>query len=94
MTELPEVVRIPEGVVSRDVNGQRVVLNVRTGLYFGLDGVSARVWELLEQKKPSSDICSAIVSEYDVDYERCVADVKELMESLEQNGLIVVGAKS
>ena len=42
--------RIPEDVVSREVGGEAVLLNLATGTYFGLDGVGTEIWNLLARE--------------------------------------------
>jgi len=36
---------IPEGVVSREIEGETVLLNLESGRYFGLNAVGTRVWQ-------------------------------------------------
>ena len=36
-------------VVFRDLDGETVLLDLRGGVYFGLDGVGARIWQLLQR---------------------------------------------
>lgn len=36
-------VRIRDDVLSRDLQGEAVILNLNTGLYFGLDPVGTRI---------------------------------------------------
>lgn len=42
-------VEINDGVTWRDLAGDVVILNVETGVYFGLDGAGGQIWrELVE----------------------------------------------
>ena len=42
-------VAISEDVVSRDLEGEAVILNLDSGTYFGLDRVGTRIWSLLQE---------------------------------------------
>ncbi len=42
-----------------DVKDETVILDMGSGTYYGLDGVGARVWELLEQPKRFAELCAA-----------------------------------
>jgi len=44
---LDDAVRVPERVEFSRVREQIALLNVETGVYFGLDEIGARMWELL-----------------------------------------------
>lgn len=77
--------------VSTEVEGESVLLNFDEGVYYGLDQVGARVWQLLQAPVTPAEIRDSIVAEYEVEPERCGADIQELLEELRAAGLIEVG---
>ena len=91
MSPLPSKVTIADGAVSRELNGQRVLLNVKTGSYFGLDEVAARIWQLLESESQPPEISARITREYDVAREQCEQDLAALLQSLAESGLVILG---
>jgi hypothetical protein len=74
--------------ISCNLSGEAVILNLRTGVYFGLNPVGARVWELLQQPRTVSELRDLIVSEFDVDALRCEHDLQALVEELASRGLV------
>jgi hypothetical protein len=75
--------------VSAQLDGEAVVLNLRDGVYFGLNPVGARIWSLLKESPRSlGELRQAILAEYDVDAERCDSDLRSLLASLQQHGLV------
>lgn len=68
--------------VSCDVSGETVILSLKTAQYYGLDPVATRVWELLKNANTVSQMCESLLSEYDVDPERCTNEVIALTEQL------------
>lgn len=74
--------------VSSDLGGEVVILDLDGGEYFGLDGVGARIWELLHEAHTLSELTSVIASEYDVDPERCRTDLGRLLADLTARGLV------
>ena len=40
-------VRVPEDVLVSELDGESVLLNLKSECYFGLDEVGTRLWELL-----------------------------------------------
>lgn len=76
--------------VSSDLGGETILLSMQTAMYYGLEGVAARVWELLRTPARVGDICDVIESEYDVEPARCQADVLALLREMSAKGLIEV----
>jgi hypothetical protein len=76
--------------VSSDLSGEAVILNLATGVYYGLDDVGARIWGLLRQPCSVDVIRDAIVGEYDVDPDRCERDLLALLQELAAARLIEV----
>lgn len=76
--------------VSCDLAGEAVILNLKSGQYFGLNEVGARIWELLNQHYSPSAIRDALLDEYDVTPDQCEQDLLELLQQLMEQGLIHV----
>lgn len=79
-----------ENQVSSDLGGEAVILSLDDGMYYGLDAVGARVWDLIQQPRKVAEIQQAIVSEYDVDAAQCEADLLALLQDMAGRGLIKV----
>src|SRR5579862_4696775 len=80
--------------VSCDLAGEAAILNIKTGVYYGLDPVGARIWNLVQEPRAVADIQTAITNEYDVEPERCAKDLAGLLEKLLAEGLIEVKDES
>ena len=76
--------------VSADLAGEAAILNLKSGVYYGLNAVGARIWSLIQEPKSVEDIRDAILNEYDVDPERCESDLLQLLQQLAAEGLIEV----
>jgi hypothetical protein len=76
--------------VSCDLAGEAAILNIKNGVYYGLDPVGARIWNLVQQPREVAEIQNAITEEYDVEPERCARDLVRLLEKLLAEGLIEV----
>jgi coenzyme PQQ synthesis protein D (PqqD) len=74
--------------VSAEVEGEAVILNLADGVYYGLDGVGARVWELLRQPRSVAELCDTLVAEYEVDAETARRDLLELLGELSARRLV------
>jgi hypothetical protein len=76
--------------VSSDLGGEVAILNLKAGMYYGLDDVGARVWALIQRPKEVSEIQAIILNEYDVDPDRCERDITSLLQNLIGEGLVEV----
>ena len=87
---LTDKVSIPAQVMARDVGNETVILNLESGMDFGLDQVGARIWQLLSKDKTFAEVCDAMVAEYDVSRADIERDVLSLAETLQSQQLIEI----
>lgn len=76
--------------VSCPLGEESAILNVRNTVYYGLNPVGARVWNMLQQPKTVEELRDTLVGEYDVELENCERDLLDLLEKLRAEGLIHV----
>lgn len=88
---LTDKASIPAQVMARDVGSETVILNLESGVYFGLDPVGARIWQLMGEDKTLAEVCDAMLAEYDVTREDIERDVLSLAEALRAQQLIGIG---
>ena len=88
--KLASRVRINENVLFQELQGEAVLLNLTSGVYFGLDQMGTRIWQLLGKQELLSDVAQSIMAEYDVSQECCVADLLALTADLQRHGLVTV----
>ncbi|HSE60264.1 MAG TPA: PqqD family protein [Nitrospiraceae bacterium] len=82
--------RIPEDVVSREVGGEAVLLNLATGTYFGLDGVGTEIWNLLAREGTIEGVTHALLAGYDVEEPRLRHDIEQFIQQLMHKGLLAI----
>jgi hypothetical protein len=90
MISLNSKVMVAEGLATADLGEEVVILQFDSGVYFGLNEVGARIWQLLQEPKSVSEIEEALVAEYDIDRESCSLDLVELLQQLTDQKLIVI----
>ncbi len=76
--------------VSADLEGEAVILNLADSVYYGLDGVGARIWELLREPRTAAELRDAVTAEYDVDADTAWNDLSGLLAELAERGLVKV----
>ncbi|MEM5769790.1 MAG: lasso peptide biosynthesis PqqD family chaperone [Bacillota bacterium] len=76
------------GLVAADMDGEKVMLNIEKGKYYGLDAIGSRIWELIEQPHTVQEVVEALLKEYDVEEATCRQDVLEYLNTLHEQGLV------
>jgi Coenzyme PQQ synthesis protein D (PqqD) len=60
-------------------------------MYYGLNEVGARIWELVQEPRKVEEIQAVILDEYEVDPASGKRDVLALLQQLADRGLAEVG---
>ena len=76
--------------LSADLAGEVVIVNLKNGVYYGLDSVGYTIWGLIQERKTVEQIHDAILEEYEVEPERLERDLAALLQRLKDEGLIKV----
>jgi len=71
-----------------------VILNLKTGTYFGLDAIGTRMWTLIGELKDTDKVLKALLAEYDVEEARLRADIDELISQLVRHELLQMDGES
>src|SRR4029077_17889817 len=79
-------------VVSRDLEGETVIFNLDTGLYFGLDPVGTTIWNRLREASSLREVLTDVLAEYDVAPDVAAADVLRLAGEFVSKGLVQLAA--
>jgi len=74
-------------VVSCDLVEEAALLNLKDGVYYGLNPVGARIWNLLQKPITAGEILEVIIEEYDV--EKDIAQETFLFNDTIRNNLLV-----
>jgi len=90
MITLASTIKAIPDHVSCDMAEEAVVLNVKNGVYYGLDPIGVVIWKLVQMGATVEQVVNAVTSEYDVDREKCARDMIDFFGNMESYGLIEV----
>jgi hypothetical protein len=71
-----------------DLGNEIAILNLDSGIYYGLNEVGAYVWNFISEPRTVLQIHGHIRTRYDVDPDRCYRDLVGLLKQLAEAGLI------
>ena len=77
-----------DDVVWRNLQGESVLLDLKSGDYFGLDTVGTRIWTLLQAHHDLQAVLQELLSEYEVDEDKCARDLMDLVSAMAEKGLV------
>ena len=84
---LHSIVVASDEPLTAPLGGEIVLLDPGQGVYFSLNEVGARVWELIEEPASVQSLCERIVEEFEVDLQTCSQDVLRVVSDLVERGL-------
>ena len=76
--------------ISVELAGEVVILSTKSGIYYGLDEVGARIWQLLKEPKTVQDLLDTILQEFDATADQCELDLLDLLDDLKSKDLVEI----
>jgi len=76
-------------VVAATLDNETVLLDVESGLYFGLDEIGSLIWSMLANPTDEAAIVTAITSQYDANPVQVDSDVRSFIDTLAAKNLLV-----
>ena len=87
---LQDSLQVSEDAVYRELDGEAVLLNLDTGIYFGLNATGTRIWNLIAQHGSLQKVLDAMAEEYDASPNSLEKDLLQLVSQLSEKGLVSV----
>jgi hypothetical protein len=78
----------------RIINNEAVILHLDSGIYYSLNEVGARIWDLCDGNSNIGNITEIICDEFEVSKEIALRDILEVLSDLLQEKLITVHENS
>jgi hypothetical protein len=85
---LKDSIQVAPDVVFRVLDGQAVLLNLKTGVYFGLNEMGTDIWNNLVENGSLEAAYQRILKEYDVEPELAARDLLRITTELLDKGLV------
>jgi Coenzyme PQQ synthesis protein D (PqqD) len=76
-------------VAAKVMDGEAILINLSTGIYYSLGTTGGFIWSLVEKRPAIQDIVRSVVEHYDVSEAVALRDVLRLGEELCAEGLAI-----
>ena len=73
-----------------DLKEEGIILSLKNGKYYGVNGVGACIWTVIQSPATFQDIQSAVMREYDVNQELCRDEVLAFLKMMREEELIEI----
>jgi hypothetical protein len=89
---LPDSARIvmSHEQLSCDLAGDAAIVNLKNGVYYGLDPVGARIWNLIREPVTFAEVRDTLIRDYDVEPVRLESAIHDFLKQLADQGLIEI----
>jgi hypothetical protein len=87
---LNQSIALSPQVISQELSGETVILDLESECYFGLDTVGTRIWQLIQQGDSVLSIYNTLLDEYEVEAAQLQADLEALLADACARGLITM----
>ncbi len=82
------IVVMADNLTAAELGGEAILLDVKSGNYFGLNEVGVFILELIKQPRPVGYVVEKMLEEYDATPEQITTDVLAFLNQLREQGLI------
>jgi hypothetical protein len=77
-----------EDIAAKVIDGEAIIINLTTGLYYSLENVGAAVWQMVADRRSVKEMAGAISERYDVTRDRAQSDLATFVDQLLTESLI------
>ncbi|MEI6285894.1 MAG: lasso peptide biosynthesis PqqD family chaperone [Bacillota bacterium] len=78
-------------VVTADMDGETVMLNVATGKYHSLGKTGSIIWELLQRQITVEQLIGELQNKYQVARQQCEAETLAFLDAMNKEGILEIG---
>jgi Coenzyme PQQ synthesis protein D (PqqD) len=77
-------------VTGQVIDGEAIIMNLATGMFYSIDNVGASIWTWIEQGFSVGEITAQITAHFDVSEDRARSDLEDLAGQLIAENLVEV----
>lgn len=75
-------------VVGKVIDGEAIIINLSSGMYYSADEVGGLIWTLFESGHSIGEVAGHVAAHYQVDADQARADIERIAVRLIEEGLV------
>lgn len=87
---LSQTLILSPDVISQEVSGETVLLDLRSECYFDLYSVGTRIWQLIRESGELRAIYNTLLEKYEVEEAKLQTDLEAVLTDASEQGLITL----
>lgn len=84
------LIKAANNQLSSEIAGEAVILDLKSGVYYGLNETGNKIWQWLQHPKQVKEIYTLFLQEYEVEADQWSGDLHNLLQEMLAAGLIEV----
>lgn len=88
MIALSDTVSTSADLLSTEIDGEIVMMDMAAGRYLYLDRIGSVIWSELSRPQKVADLCRSLAGRYAAPIDEIERDVLDLLEQMRRNDLI------
>ena len=84
------IIKTTKDNIWKELDGGAVILNTKSGIFCGLNEVSMRIWQIVQELTDVRNIRDTLLSEYNVACHRSEPELLALLQKMLDHGLIEI----
>lgn len=78
-----------KNLISQEINGETVLLDMDRENYSGLNTAGTRIWQLLQEPRSAKGIVAVMILEYNIEEDQLKVDLNEIVDQLLNNRILI-----
>ncbi|NJK56500.1 MAG: PqqD family protein [Pleurocapsa sp. SU_5_0] len=89
-TNQSKTYKISQNHLYSEVADEAVILDLESGVYYGLNSVGVDIWQWLQQPQTEEKLLDLVLEEYEVTPEQAEQDLQSILKEMLKVGLLEV----
>ena len=87
--DLHTIIQRDNDILASDLDGEKVMMSIKRGEYFGLGKTGTFIWNNIEQPISINNLVRIIIAKYKISEDKCLTDIIPFIEDLVEKELII-----
>lgn len=69
-----------EQIIDGELDNQQVMMHIDKGMYYGLNPIGKRIWDMLKEPKSFEEMTQILLQEFEVSEQQCRKEVQDFLD--------------